>query len=157
MSMTTSNDGLSRRGTSGQRSVLASDLRINGIVATEGALELHGVLEGEVAATTILVGHEGQVTGSIRAGNAELRGKVSGEIFCDTLVIRSAATSEADATCETLVIEAGASVEGRFARPEPAEPEPAPAPARSTTTPPADAAAPAADGGTTPPKPDDKG
>ncbi|MFN3936445.1 MAG: polymer-forming cytoskeletal protein [Gemmobacter sp.] len=106
-----------RAGT-GQKSVLAADLRITGVVATEGSLEIHGAVEGEVAAAALVVGHDGTVGGKVRAGQAELLGQMNGEIVCDTLVLRGAARMQADATCKTLVIESGAEVEGRFSRPK---------------------------------------
>jgi cytoskeletal protein CcmA (bactofilin family) len=118
----------------GQKSVLASDLRINGIVATEGTLEVNGVIEGEIAADSLLIGHEGEVGGKVRAGQTELRGKLTGEIASTRLTLRAAAHMEADATCEELVIESGAHVEGHFARPAP-EPVPAPAPAPAVAEP----------------------
>ncbi len=122
----------------GQRSVLASDLRIDGIVATEGALEVHGRIEGEVAADQLLLGEDGTITGKVRANQADLRGALTGEIATSRLTLRAPARLEADATCETLVIEAGATVEGRFSRP-PAPPPPDP------PAPPPPAAPPAAE------------
>ncbi len=105
------------RGAAGQRSVLASDLRVDGIVATEGALEIHGRIDGEVAADSLVLGDEGTVSGKIRTNQADLRGEVKGELVSTRLTLRSGARVEADVTCATLVIEAGAQVEGRFARP----------------------------------------
>lgn len=130
------------RAATGQRSVLASDLRIDGIVATEGALEVHGRIEGEVAADTLLLGEEGSITGKLRANQADLRGTVAGEVATERLTLRAAARMEADAVCSVLVIEAGATVEGRFSRPAP-PPQPAPAPAAAAAAP--AAAAPPAD------------
>jgi cytoskeletal protein CcmA (bactofilin family) len=114
--------------------VLASDLRIDGIVATEGALEVHGRIEGEVAADTLLLGEEGSITGKLRANQADLRGTVAGEVATERLTLRAAARMEADAVCSVLVIEAGATVEGRFSRPAP-PPQPAPAPAAAAAAP----------------------
>lgn len=121
----------------GQKSILASDLLIKGIVATEGALEVQGTIDGEIAAESIVIGHEGRVTGTIRAAQAELRGHMAGDIACGELTIRAAAKSRADAVCETLVIESGAWVEGRFSRPAPApaRPEPAKSAAAGTEAP----------------------
>jgi cytoskeletal protein CcmA (bactofilin family) len=124
------------RAATGQRSVLASDLRIDGIVATEGALEVHGRIEGEVAADTLLLGEEGSITGKLRANQADLRGTVAGEVATERLTLRAAARMEADALCSVLVIEAGATVEGRFSRPAPApQPAPASAPAPAAAAP----------------------
>lgn len=119
------------RGGNGQKSVLASDITVSGIIATEGALEVHGVVDGEIAATTLVVGHEGSVAGSVRAGQADIRGRLSGDISTASLTLRAAAQMKADASCETLIIESGAWVEGQFSRPEPppAPEKPAPQPA----------------------------
>jgi cytoskeletal protein CcmA (bactofilin family) len=134
-----------RAGRGGQRSILASDLRIDGIVATEGALEVHGRIDGEVAADSLMLGDDGTVTGKVRATTADLRGTLTGEIASDRLTLRASSRLEADTTCATLVIEAGATVEGRFSRPAPPPAPPAPPP---PATPPA---APAAgSGGETP-------
>lgn len=123
--------GGSRGGAGGQRSVLASDLHVNGTIATEGTLEVHGHVEGEIVAAILLIGHEGAVAGKVQAGQAELRGQLMGEIACAQLTLRAAARMQADATCATLVIESGAEVEGHFARPAPppaAKPAASPAP-----------------------------
>jgi cytoskeletal protein CcmA (bactofilin family) len=138
-----------RAGRGGQRSILASDLRIDGIVATEGALEVHGRIDGEVAADSLILGDDGTVTGKVRANTVDLRGTLTGEIASDRLTLRASARFEADATCATLVIEAGATVEGRFSRPAPPPPPPEPPPA---ATPPASptAAAPTAAGSAAP-------
>jgi cytoskeletal protein CcmA (bactofilin family) len=130
-------------GRSGTGSVLASDLKVSGIIATEGSLEVHGTVDGEIAASNLMIGNDGAVSGKVQAGQAELRGQLSGEIACNTLTLRASARMTADATCGTLVIESGAEVEGRFSRPAPVAP-PAPAPAPKSEAP---AAKPDQDGG----------
>lgn len=122
--------GAGRSGSVG--SVLSADLRVTGIIATEGSLEVHGSVDGEIAASTLVIGNDGAVSGKVQAGQAELRGQLSGEIACNTLTLRAAARMTADATCGVLVIESGAEVEGRFARPAP---PPAPAPAAKAAAP----------------------
>ncbi|MDO9525872.1 MAG: polymer-forming cytoskeletal protein [Gemmobacter sp.] len=136
-------------GRAGAASVLSSDLTVTGIIATEGSLEVHGVVDGEVAAATLMIGLEGAVSGKVQAGHAELRGKLSGEIACDALTLRASARMTADATCGILVIESGAEVEGRFSRPAPvAPPPPLPTPApKPAPAPQAEAAKPVQDGG----------
>jgi cytoskeletal protein CcmA (bactofilin family) len=125
----------SGRAGSGLKSVLASDLRVDGIVATEGTLEVHGRIDGEVAADILLVGDDGVISGKVRASQADLRGRLDGEVVSQRLTLRAAARMEADATCEVLVIEAGAQVQGSFSRPEPPPPPAPPAPPPAAAAP----------------------
>lgn len=127
------------RTASGQVSVLASDLVVTGTVTAKGTIELHGNIDGELAADQLVIGNEGRVKGRVKAIGVDLRGEMDGAVFCDELTLRAAARLNADVTAATLVIESGAEVEGRFARPAPAAttapaaPAP-PAPATATAT-----------------------
>ncbi|MDR5655018.1 bactofilin family protein [Ruixingdingia sedimenti] len=118
-------------GVTGQRSVLAADLRVTGIVASEGLIEVHGIIDGEVTAQSVLIGHDGEVSGKVTAGQVEVRGRIKGEVSTVRLTLRAAAQLDADVMAEVLLIESGAQVQGNFSRPVPqlpppeaAEPEP---------------------------------
>lgn len=130
-------------GTSAKTSVLASDLVVTGIIATEGALEIHGTVEGEVAADSMSIGQGGTVKGKARANRADIRGTLSGDLVCSDLMLRNSADLQADTTCSSLTVETGAKVQGLFKRPEPPKPAaPEPKPAASASTAPAATAAP---------------
>lgn len=113
-------------GRGGQVSVLAPDLVITGVIASEGTIELHGNVDGELAAATLVVGNEGRMKGKVQAGQVDVRGEMDGSVSCGSLTLRAAARLHADCQSSRLVIESGAEVEGRFARP-PAPPQAAPA------------------------------
>lgn len=115
-------------GYGGQVSVLASDLVVTGVVASEGTVELHGNVDGEIAASVLTIGNEGHMKGKVQAGQVDLRGELEGAVICSTLTLRAAARLHADVQAASLVIETGADVEGRFTRPSPANP-----PARAST------------------------
>lgn len=118
-------------GRGGQVSVLASDLVITGVIASEGTIELHGNVDGELAAATLVVGNDGRMKGKVQAGQVDLRGEMDGAVSCGSLTLRAAARLHADCQSSRLVIESGAEVEGRFSRPAP------PPPAAPTSPPPA--------------------
>lgn len=125
-------DERSTTGRGGHVSVLASDLVVTGVVASEGTIELHGHVDGELAAATLIIGNEGRMKGKVQAGQVDLRGEMEGAIACGALTLRAAARLNADVQSARLVIESGAEVEGRFSRPPAATPEsPASAPAES--------------------------
>lgn len=139
-------DERSTTGRGGHVSVLASDLVITGVVASEGTIELHGNVDGELAAATLVIGNEGRMKGRVQAGQVDLRGEMEGSIACGALTLRAAARLHADVQSSRLVIESGAEVEGRFTRPAPppaaaepaaavAPPAPAPAPAEPAPAP----------------------
>ena len=122
--------------TSAKTSVLAADLVVTGIIATEGALEVHGTVEGEVAADVLTIGQGGAIKGKARANRADIRGALSGDLTCTDLMLRASADLQADTTCATLTVETGAQVQGRFKRPDPPKPaasEPKPAMATAGT------------------------
>jgi cytoskeletal protein CcmA (bactofilin family) len=108
--------------TSAKTSVLAADLVVTGIIATEGALEIHGKVEGEVAADALVVGQTGSVTGKARANRADIRGTLNGDLACTDLMLRASADLQADTTCVSLTVETGAKVQGMFKRPPPPRP-----------------------------------
>lgn len=112
----------------GQVSVLASDLIITGVVASEGSIDLHGQVDGELAASVLTVGSDGLLKGRVQAGQMDVFGRVEGAVTCASLTLRQQAQLQADVQSPRLVIEAGAEVQGRFSRPPaPVMPQPAPA------------------------------
>lgn len=133
-----SKDERGSTGRGGLVSVLASDLVVTGTVASEGTIELHGNVDGELAAATLVIGNEGRMKGKVQAGQVDLRGEMEGAVTCGTLTLRAAARMHADVQSARLVIESGAEVEGRFSRPAAApqaQPQPAPTQAPAAAEP----------------------
>ncbi|MGB8815369.1 MAG: polymer-forming cytoskeletal protein [Paracoccaceae bacterium] len=96
------------------RSVLAADLKIKGDLSSDGTIEVLGEIDGKVTARALIVGAEGRVKGTVSAETVEVRGLLDGRISCTALTLRAAASVKADSTYTTLIIESGATVEGRF-------------------------------------------
>lgn len=132
-------DERSTTGRGGLVSVLAADLVVTGVVASEGTIELHGTVDGELAAATLIIGNEGRMKGKVQAGQVDLRGEMEGAVVCSAMTLRAAARLHADVESPRLVIESGAEVEGRFSRPSTAAPAAlaAPAPAQQALAAPA--------------------
>ncbi|MBM3613840.1 MAG: polymer-forming cytoskeletal protein [Alphaproteobacteria bacterium] len=110
----------------GKPSVLAADLVVSGVIATEGALEINGTVEGEVTAEALIVGRGGTISGKVRARRADVHGVLQGDLVCNDLVLRASSRLHADLTCTTLTVETGAEVEGNLRRPAPPAPPDAP-------------------------------
>ncbi|NPD15687.1 polymer-forming cytoskeletal protein [Xinfangfangia sp. D13-10-4-6] len=98
------------------RSVLGPDLKITGEITSTGALEILGEVDGNITADGLIVGQNGRVSGTVNAGSVEVNGRLDGKVSSRQFVMRSAAQVAADIGYQTLVIESGAVIEGRFTR-----------------------------------------
>lgn len=98
----------------GARSLLSSDLRITGNISSTGMVEVMGDVQGDIDARTLLIGTEGTVTGKLSAETVEVRGHLTGSASCVQFTLRSTAVVSIQVTYETLVIENGAEIEGKF-------------------------------------------
>ena len=99
------------------RSTLAADLKITGEITSGGAVDVMGEIDGNIVADTLTIGQEGRISGSVRAGSVEIKGHVDGKIEAGTFTMRASAQVAADITAATVIIESGAQIEGRFAKP----------------------------------------
>jgi cytoskeletal protein CcmA (bactofilin family) len=100
------------------KSVLGTDLKINGEVTSTGSIEVFGEIDGNITAQGLTIGQEGRVTGTVKADTVEVKGRVDGKIASGSFSMRSTAQVAADVTYSTVVIESGAQIEGRFAKPK---------------------------------------
>ncbi len=96
-------------------SVIGQDVTIRGDVEASADLHVDGKVVGDLTCASLVQGESGLVEGAIHAETARLSGKVKGTIEVRQLVILKSARIEGDVSYETLTIEQGASVEGRFA------------------------------------------
>lgn len=103
------------RGGSSTFSVLGSDVVIKGDVTAQADLHLDGRIEGDVSCSSLVQGETGAIEGAVKAETARLAGKLTGSIKARELVILKSAQIQGDVHYETLTIEQGAQVDGRFA------------------------------------------
>lgn len=96
-------------------SVLGADVAIKGNVEASADLHVDGTVEGDLACTSLVQGESSLIEGGITADTARLSGTVKGTITVRELVILKSARIDGDVHYETLTIEQGANVNGRFA------------------------------------------
>ena len=111
-------------------SVLGPDVTIKGDIEASADLHVDGHITGDLSCASLVQGETSRIEGNIKAERARLSGNVKGTIAARELVILKSARIEGDVSYETLTIEQGAAVEGRFAPKglEPAQSRGAPAP-----------------------------
>lgn len=96
-------------------SVIGSDVSIKGDISATVDLHVDGNVEGDITCTSIVQGEGGVIKGAVEAETARLSGHVIGSITARDLVVLQSAKIEGDVHYDTLTIEQGADVEGRFA------------------------------------------
>lgn len=96
-------------------SVFGSDIRITGDVHASADLHIDGHVEGDVTCTALVQGEGSEIVGAVKAETARLSGTVRGTISARDLVILKTARILGDVHYDSLTIEQGAQVDGRFA------------------------------------------
>ncbi len=99
-----------------QKTTMAEGLKIVGSVTTDGIVEVHGQIEGELHCSSIIVSSTGQVAGTLVAENVVVDGKHEGPIQASEVTPKSKAHVLGDIRCQTIIIEKGAFMEGRLVR-----------------------------------------
>ncbi|RJX65535.1 polymer-forming cytoskeletal protein [Tsuneonella suprasediminis] len=99
-------------------SVIGSDVTIKGDITASADLHIDGQIEGDIACASLVQGESSHIAGAISAESARIGGAVTGSITARELVVLQNARIEGDVHYDTLTIEQGAAVEGRFAHRE---------------------------------------
>ena len=96
-------------------SVIEEDLAIEGnLVAEDGNVSIKGSVGGDVTAKLVDIQQSGTVTGTIRAAEVKIAGKLKGSVQCGGLTLAVGSITEADVKTDTLSVEAGARIAGRI-------------------------------------------
>ena len=96
-------------------SVIGTDIAIKGDIEAKADLHVDGRVNGDLTCASLVQGESSLIEGSINADTARLSGQVKGTIAAKNLVVLKTARIEGDVSYETLTIEQGAVVDGRFA------------------------------------------
>ncbi|WAT17227.1 polymer-forming cytoskeletal protein [Aurantiacibacter sp. MUD11] len=99
----------------GTFSVIGPDVTIKGDIEASVDLHVDGKVTGNLACASLVQGETSRIEGEIKAESARLSGEVQGTIEVRDLVVLKSAKIHGDVSYDTLTIEQGASVDGRFA------------------------------------------
>jgi cytoskeletal protein CcmA (bactofilin family) len=102
------------RGNGGALTIIASDVSIQGNITTVGEIQLDGTVMGDISCGAITLGETGSMSGTLVATTATIRGRVDGTIRAKAVLLERTAVVTGDVTQESISIESGAKVEGRF-------------------------------------------
>ncbi len=99
-------------------SIIGSDVHIIGDLKTAGEIQLDSIVEGNLKCGALTMGEHGTVSGSIIADTVVIKGKVEGEIRARSVRLEKTAKVKGNVWHETLAVEAGAIIEGKFVHTE---------------------------------------
>ncbi len=94
--------------------IINFNTKIEGKLTINNDLRLDGEVEGDITGSgKIVIGEKGVVKGTLTCDNAEISGKVDGNIIVkETLTVRSQAIINGDIRIKTLVVEPNAVING---------------------------------------------
>lgn len=92
------------------RNVMGKATEIKGDIVSNGDFRIDGKVEGNITTSgKLILGREGNITGTVNCANADFEGKFSGKLYCTgTLSLKSSAEIEGEVYLEKLSIEPGA-------------------------------------------------
>jgi cytoskeletal protein CcmA (bactofilin family) len=97
-------------------SLIAENVTLNGDLASDGDVQLDGLIRGDLRVGRLTVGESGQVEGSIEAEAVDIRGRVTGSVTAQNVRLYATAQVRGDVTHGQLAVDAGARFEGRSLR-----------------------------------------
>jgi cytoskeletal protein CcmA (bactofilin family) len=116
--ITDTRNRMSKPRSAGAPSIIGSDVKIVGNLTAAGELQLDGIVEGDVKCGALTMGEHGQVAGSVTADTIVVRGRVEGKIRARSVRLEKTSKISGDVWHETLSIEAGAHIDGKFVHAE---------------------------------------
>ena len=99
------------------RSHVGETLQLEGDVRTAGAIDVSGLINGNVFVSEMIVTETGSIRGTIEATSIEINGHVEGKVTADIIIIGKTAVIKGDIYFKnTLKTEEGADIDGYIKR-----------------------------------------
>ena len=99
------------------RSHIGETLQLEGDLRSSGAVDVSGLINGNVFVSDMVVTDTGSVRGSLEAANIEVNGHIEGKITADTVIVGKSAVIKGDIFFKnTLKTEEGADIDGYIKR-----------------------------------------
>lgn len=94
----------------GHYSRIEASTKVKGEILSEGDFRIDGTLEGSIKTDgKVVVGKEGNIKGSVSCTNADVEGKINGNLFVsNTLSLKSSSRIDGEVIIGKLIVESGA-------------------------------------------------
>ena len=99
------------------RSHIGETLQLEGDLRSSGAVDVAGLINGNIFVSDMIVTDTGSIRGSLEAVSIEVNGHVEGKITADTVIVGKSAVIKGDIFFKnTLKTEEGADIDGYIKR-----------------------------------------
>tara|TARA_B100000131_G_C17844309_1_gene503127 strand:- start:33 stop:500 length:468 start_codon:yes stop_codon:yes gene_type:complete len=99
------------------RSHIGETMQLEGDLRTSGAIDVAGLINGNIFVSEMSVTESGSIRGTIEAGSIEVNGHVEGKISADVVIVGKTAVIKGDIFFKSsLKTEEGADIEGYIKR-----------------------------------------
>jgi len=96
------------------KSIVQSDLVIQGDIKTTGFLEFSGKVTGNVSADTLIVHAGGYIKGNAAGNHVTTDGETIGSIKAGDVTLKKNSQTQADIICDRFAVETGAVIKGNL-------------------------------------------
>lgn len=116
--------------------IIANGVRLEGEFKSQGDVQIEGEVLGTVETSAMLsVGSDAKVKAGVKAANAVIAGEIVGNVsITNKLELKSTAKIIGEITCATIVVEAGAKMQGNIKCGSDSAQKPAIEPVKSVST-----------------------
>jgi len=104
-------------------SIITKDFNILGNVISDGNIDFDGIINGNIRCETLVIRANGQIKGEVVANNVQVYGMVKGLIRAKNIQLFAGCNVEGIIMHETIFIEDGANVDGKFKRTDRVKPD----------------------------------
>ena len=99
------------------RSYLGETLQLEGDLRSSGAVDVAGLVNGNVFVSDMIITETGSIRGALEASSVEVNGHLEGKITADTIIVGKNAVIKGDIFFKnTLKTEEGADIDGYIKR-----------------------------------------
>ena len=112
---------VSGRRAPGALSILSAGMQVTGNIASDGEVQIDGVLSGDLYCARLTIGETGRINGSVVAEDCLVHGEVVGQIKADSVTLSRSSRVEGHVLHDMLAIEPGARLDGHCRRLDKAE------------------------------------
>jgi len=104
MALFSDNKNDSKKTSSSSRTFISKKMEVTGNFKGKGAVQVEGILHGNISVDSVVIGEQGVVNGIIEAKNVIINGKLKGSIECDSLEVMRNGTINNKVTSKNLKV-----------------------------------------------------